>query len=905
MDLCLGLYQEMLAEALNDSLMGLIRTVRPSCVCHDFDPATIFTAESAPGMPFPDPLPPEVMLVHRGRDITANLVHADAQRIEFRLPRDSHSGFVYLRTLSPASRQRRQDLLRICGDLFPPIPDDALAMHSPQALITIVYPPVIDSVRAQGISTRDQAPDKGIYTVEAEACRPVEICWSARLSDQRASAPLPACASISVTVEDDAGRKVTTGGATGCFTAQEAQGRDYVFRAISRARTATCGRSPAVRLRVQRFATLRLRLEPPGTTEIAEGGRGHLVVSCSCPAPDGGLAVQLAPSRAAALDLPTSVAVPEGQTEVSVLFTVLANPPRTVTVTASAARHRSATLTIQIIRPRAIVLSGGGAKGSFQVGAVAYFRRERWDEVEPDIVVGTSVGSINALGIAEGPAPADGSLDGIQRMERVWLGLRQNSSMYTDSVQFARLKELIADLKDIPGYAKPETIVPGVLLGGAGGFFGATTGGLLGLIAGAATELADDLPEIIDLITIRMKSLYSLAPTRALVLSSVRFDRIAASGKTLRLATVCLEDGLVYHVTESGSLISDIGRDPSFTGMLAGPLATRLTNGAMASAGIPVIFPYRSEAVTVDGTTRFMTLVDGGVREVLPIRTASDLGARFIIAIAAGPNRVLPYRSALNGDTITQFRNEGIVDIGLRAVELSTREVAQNEYSPDGGFCDGVDRVFVIPSFEVHGTQEVDPGLILINMAYGYMRAFEMYARFRQTVNTFQLFLLIALSDQITALRKQIWELEEDVLMLTDEVNGPRSVPDIPPDEVPTYPPAARFFEGPLLREIRRLKQEVFDLVVARLTTYGAESLPKRFDDPTIAYLNPITDWWDTWERHKEPLESLLRGFSLWSPLPIRVRIVVRNELGVPEQVFETMVPPPPVLTPGQALQLS
>jgi hypothetical protein len=143
------------------------------------------------------------------------------------------------------------------------------------------------------------------------------------------------------------------------------------------------------------------------------------------------------------------------------------------------------------------------------------------------------------------------------------------------------------------------------------------------------------------------------------------------------------------------------------------------------------------------------------------------------------------------------------------------------------------------------------------------------------------------------------------VLALTNEVRGPRSVPDIDPTEVPSYPATAGFFEGPTLREIRRLKREMFDPVVARATTFGAESVPKRFDDPSIACLNPITDWWDTWERHKEPRESPLRKFSLWSTLPIRVRIVVRNELGIPEQVFETSVPPQPMLSSNLALQLA
>lgn len=890
-DLCLGLYQEMVAEGLNDHLIGLIQTVRPNCLCHDFDPATVFTAEPGPGSAFPNPLPAEVMLIYRGEEITARIVHADAQRIEFRLPPGVRTGYVYLRALSQGLRGRRQDLSRICGDLFPPIPDGALLENSPNALVSIVYPPVIESVQVRGIAAREQVLKKGEMTVHVEACRAIEICWRARLSDQATGLPLPPCASILVAVQDEAKQKVATGGPSGCFFDQDAEDRVFEFEATSLAGNVLCGRSEVVLLRVRREARLRLRLEPSGTQRVTEGGSGQLVVSCSCPAPEGGRRVGLAVSRAGVLDIPGEVVIRAGRTQETVAFSVLPSVGRTVDITATAARHRSATLTLEIFRPRAIVLSGGGAKGSFQVGAIAYFSRERWDEVEPDIIVGTSVGAINALGIAEG------GLDGIQRMERIWLGLRKNADMYEDSVWVTKLKELLADIKDPSEYIKAEAIIPGALFGGL-------FGGIVGLLAGAGASVADKIQELVDLIP-QVKFLYTLRPTSVLVLTNVLFDRIAASGKTLRLATVCLEDGLVYYVTEDGQLVSDVGRDPPFVGELTGTLAQKLTNGAMASAGIPVIFPFRSEEVIANGTSQFMTLVDGGVREVVPHRTASELGARFLIAVSAGPNRVLPFQSVTSDETITQFRNANILNIGVRATELATSEVKYNEISPDHGFCDQVERVFVVPSFEVHGTQDIDPGLILINMAYGSMRAFEMYARFREAVNSFHLFLLIDVSNQISTLRKQIWALEETVLKLTAENTGPLSVPEIPPEALPSYPAAARFFEGPTLREIRRLKQEVFNLVVARVTSYGAESVPKRFDDPTAGYLNPITDWWDTWERHKEPLESLLRGFSLWSALPIAVRVVTRNEVGVPEQVFETTVPPRPVLPPDLALVLA
>src|SRR3546814_11802094 len=67
----------------------------------------------------------------------------------------------------------------------------------------------------------------------------------------------------------------------------------------------------------------------------------------------------------------------------------------------------------------AIVLSGGGAKGAFQVGVVHELVVNRG--VRLDIVAGVSTGAIQALGVAQDDVPA--LLD-------AWLGIRGNRSIY-------------------------------------------------------------------------------------------------------------------------------------------------------------------------------------------------------------------------------------------------------------------------------------------------------------------------------------------------------------------------------------------------------------------------------------------------------------------------------------------
>jgi len=48
---------------------------------------------------------------------------------------------------------------------------------------------------------------------------------------------------------------------------------------------------------------------------------------------------------------------------------------------------------------RALILSGGGARGAFQVGVWNYLQESGWD---PDLICGTSVGALNAVAIGSG-----------------------------------------------------------------------------------------------------------------------------------------------------------------------------------------------------------------------------------------------------------------------------------------------------------------------------------------------------------------------------------------------------------------------------------------------------------------------------------------------------------------------
>jgi hypothetical protein len=76
---------------------------------------------------------------------------------------------------------------------------------------------------------------------------------------------------------------------------------------------------------------------------------------------------------------------------------------------------------VQLVIERSVVgfvLSGGGSKGDFQVGALHFLQRQGW---QPDVICGTSVGSVNGLKLAEMEGSAEHGLAGLTRL---WLSLR-------------------------------------------------------------------------------------------------------------------------------------------------------------------------------------------------------------------------------------------------------------------------------------------------------------------------------------------------------------------------------------------------------------------------------------------------------------------------------------------------
>lgn len=84
-----------------------------------------------------------------------------------------------------------------------------------------------------------------------------------------------------------------------------------------------------------------------------------------------------------------------------------------------------------------LVIAGGGAKASFQIGALRYlYEREH---IAPSVISATSAGSILGALIAQSRDPGE-QLASLHRIEKIWLEMNQPSDMFTERPWFTAVK---------------------------------------------------------------------------------------------------------------------------------------------------------------------------------------------------------------------------------------------------------------------------------------------------------------------------------------------------------------------------------------------------------------------------------------------------------------------------------
>src|SRR5262249_5134800 len=145
--------------------------------------------------------------------------------------------------------------------------------------------------------------------------------------------------------------------------------------AVSMAGKNRCGQDGPVEIAVARERRIYVEPNHPSAPTIVAGNVGTLTVRLSCPDPDDGATVVLQSSDPATLRLPPAVQVFPGETSAPVQFATDRAHFGQVRIVATLAGHRDGELAYDVVEfLTAIVLSGGGAKGSFEAGALLYLR---------------------------------------------------------------------------------------------------------------------------------------------------------------------------------------------------------------------------------------------------------------------------------------------------------------------------------------------------------------------------------------------------------------------------------------------------------------------------------------------------------------------------------------------------
>jgi NTE family protein len=232
-----------------------------------------------------------------------------------------------------------------------------------------------------------------------------------------------------------------------------------------------------------------------------------------------------------------------------------------------------------------LVLAGGAARGSYEVGVVQYIMevvsKTLRRPIHFDVLCGTSVGAINACALG---AFAHQPLDGVARLVTRWETLR--------------IHEILE-------------------------FDGSDVMALVKSFSGKATALGADIAGLIN--PKRLKRILE---------DSIPFSRITENLKRGAFSAISVS---ATHVSTGRTIVFVQRSAPGLPTWSADPTVVPVAvsmrvEHALASAALPIIFP----PVRLDGHY----YVDGGLRQNVPLSPARRLGADALVVI--NPRHISP-----------------------------------------------------------------------------------------------------------------------------------------------------------------------------------------------------------------------------------------------------------------------
>lgn len=489
------------------------------------------------------------------------------------------------------------------------------------------------------------------------------------------------------------------------------------------------------------------------------------------------------------------------------------------------------------------MLAGGGARASFEIGALQYLYRHQ--NLDPDVISGTSAGAILATALAQHSSSID-QAQTLDRLEAIFIGLQDSQDMFAEQPWFsalrghiptwrkamvmrqrqanrvslseslqdlvARPREAVARIAgDRPSAERPQqpperrppqeapsgertppehssrwTPVHALETVSTLWEVGRSSTDLDLIARGAQQERAAFKPgRIFDYLTDPQ---------------TFSVERMQTSDVTLRLAVVSLETGELRYVDQNGMLRDRQDRVLPDLGPV-GPVEATL-----ASCSIPGVFP----PVLMAGEH----YVDGGIRENVPAAVVldhHDLDRCYIVV--AAPDGV---------PATTSFADRDLMEILMRTTAVIMPDELQRE---EIAYASRRGAVVIQPELDIHDMVTIDPGLSSIAIDYGYLRAGDVCEGADATRS--------ARTRDVIQLRRLIWTTE-------DQAFRPHDPHDASPAE-PFSRTAATESEQEAVQEIAELKVRLRDLIA----------------DPGSAHLPPTADsWWRTWERHAFTIEA-------------------------------------------------
>jgi predicted acylesterase/phospholipase RssA len=596
-----------------------------------------------------------------------------------------------------------------------------------------------------------------------------------------------------------------------------------------------------------------------------------------------------------------------------------------------------------------IVLGGGGSLGDFQVGALR-FLYEKGILSDITCACGTSIGAINAVIVSTGEGCderlekywSENVLDRVDLIpQHLWSeNVNEDLQEFTKAEKRDALKSLsrlftsflplLKSLsKFVPKPRPPQARQTGGLLSLAVGLGFSVVEGALGVgtavlrgaveiplrvIEEAPTLLQEarkiPLQDIMHEVTDLSQNVEAISETAitdsALYSAKMLRKRLEERKETIELALkdkipFCLyatdvETGQKTCFTNNRKLVGLVG-DTCYVQCHS---PTMLIEAALASAAVPVIFP--PVAVKFEHGEECGTYyMDGGVREIVPVKGAIDCEADEIYAILCSPRffkkkngtLVKQKYARLNlkdekgkivssdwhtsslldiqpEDWVKNNRNWNptseecdVLDVANRTAAILLDEMTKDDLIPTDATGNvaktasgkPIETTVIDPLIPVHGWTKLNIGLLKINADQGYMRAFDVICAKDAPLEE----QCEELTAEITARRIKIWALEHHLIAEVSKL-GYENVDTV----------------REMFRSIRKMKGDLKTCVDGRLKTVGDSPLSaadkKRClpDDYVSMYMCWEPHNWTVKEEEEEEDPPKPLGPTPWDKLDLR-----------------------------------